>query len=89
MNKPVKQTWLERAVSTYNYHCQQLNEDESWTIEDTAKSLRRSSGGISEDLLIASYLRTHRDKIKEFKYAYQALEFIRSRKKRMMTEIDL
>ena len=89
MSKPVKQTWLERAVSTYNYHIGRLKEDESHTIEDTAKELRRSSGGISEDLLIASWLRTHEDKIKSFKYAKDALDFIRGKKKRMLTEIHL
>lgn len=84
-----KQTWVDRAITTYNYHCSKLKENEDWTIEQTASTLRRSIGSISEDLLIASWLRTHEIKIKEFKYAYQALAFIRDKKKRMMTEIIL
>lgn len=85
----VKQTWLERAVDTYNFHCRKSKDSESWKIQDTAKALKRSLGGISEDILIASWVRTHESKIKEFKYAKDALEFIRGRKKRMMTEIEL
>lgn len=81
--------WLERAISTYNYHCSKLEKHEGWTIEDTSKILRRSLGSISEDILIASWFRTHENKIRECKYAKDALEFIRSNKKRMMTEICL
>ena len=84
-----KQTWLERAVSTHNYHARKLKEDRTWTIEDTARSLARSMGAISEDLLIASWLKTHEQKIKEFKYQKDALSFIRDRKKHMMTELTL
>lgn len=85
----VKQTWLERAIQTHNYHCSKLKEDEGWTITDTSRTLKRSLGSICEDLLIAGWLRTHETKIRRFKYAYQALAFIRNERKHMMTEIRL
>lgn len=85
----IKQTWLDRAISTYNFHCNKLKENEDWTIGQTARILKRSLGSICEDLLIASWLKTHEQKIKEFKYAKDALSFIRSRKRHLMTEIRL
>jgi len=81
-----KQTWIDRAIHTYNYHCSKLREGEGWIITDTARALKRSTGSIGEDLLIASWLKTHENKIREFKYAYQALDFIRNKKRQMMIE---
>lgn len=83
---PVKMGWLERAVQTYNYHRIKVNAKEDWTLIDTADALGRSLGSVSEDVTIASWLKTHEKQIKSFKYAKDALEFIRNRKKRMMTE---
>jgi len=84
-----KRTWIDRAIQTYNYHCSKLREGEGWIITDTARALKRSTGSVGEDLLIASWLKMYGNKIREFKYAYQALEFIRNKKRQMMTEIHL
>jgi hypothetical protein len=85
----VKKTWLQRAVDTYNFHCCKLKEKPRWTQKDTADALGRSSGSISEDMLIASWLRTHEDKIKSFKYAKDCLAFIREKENARMEEIKL
>lgn len=81
-----KPKWLERAINTQHFHVARLEEDYDWTLTNTAKALHRSVGSICEDLLIVSWLKTHEHKIKEFKYAYQALEYIRKHKKRMETQ---
>lgn len=88
----VKESWIDRAINTYNYHCQKLKEYENlnrnWLIEDTADALNRSLGSVSEDILIANWLKTHEDKIRSFKYAKDAIAFIREKKKKMFTEIE-
>ncbi len=84
---PIKKTWLQRAVETYNYHCTKVKEKPGWNQTDTAHALGRSSGSVSEDILIASWLRTHEDKLKGFKYAKDAIAFIRQREKERRTEV--
>lgn len=69
--------WIERAKETFNFHRAKKLADPKWNTIKTAKSLRRSLGGVSEDLLIARYLKTHSAKLEKYKYAYEALEYIR------------
>lgn len=64
-----------------------LDQKGRWTLTDTAENLGRSLGSISEDILIASWLKTHADKIKSFKNQRDALAFIREKKKTLMTEL--
>jgi len=78
-----KQTWKERALSTAKYHSLKLKEDESWTIRDTADSLHRSVGSISEDILIANWYRTHPAAIDSFKTASAAMRWIKAKKREM------
>jgi len=73
--------WIERAKETRKFHRSKILTDEKWTIQQTAKALRRSLGGICEDLLIAKWLKTHETKLERFDYAYQALEFIRDKQR--------
>jgi hypothetical protein len=66
-----------------------LKENSNWRIQDTAKALRCSIGSVSENLLIASWLRTHENQLLKFDYAREALDFIREKKKKMaMGEVD-
>lgn len=81
-----KTTWWERAQATARYHANRMKANPSHTLTDTANELRRSLGSISEDILIAAWLITHERHLKEFKYAKDALAFIREKKKRMMVE---
>ena len=77
-------------MDIYNFHASQLREDSSWTMEKTAKALHRSIGSISQDMLLASWLRTHEKQLRRFSSAKDALQFIRSRKKELRTsELDL
>lgn len=71
--------WLEKAKETYKYHRIKLLSTDDWTVTKTAKSLRRSIGSISEDLLIARWCKTHEKQIEAFSYAYEALAFIREK----------
>lgn len=80
MQAQVKQTWLERAISTAKYHARQRRENPKWVLKDTAAALKRSIGSVNQDICIASWLRTHEDKIKSFKTLGEALTFIRSKK---------
>lgn len=87
---PVKQNWLERAVDIHKFHIQQCKDESNWTIEKTAKALNRSIGSVSQDLLIASWLKTHEKQLKRFNSMREALAFVRSKQKEMrLEEIDL
>ncbi len=73
--------YLTKAKETYFFHKSKLLSNDKWTMNQTARSLRRSLGGISEDLIIARFCKEHEDELKKFDYAYEALEYIRKRKK--------
>lgn len=77
----VKQHWINRAKEVELLHQSKLREDINWRVEDTAKLLHRSLGSISEDMLIASWLRTHQKQLEKFRTVYEALAFIRLKKK--------
>lgn len=87
---PVKQHWVTKCIDIHNFHVSQLKEESHWTVEKTAKVLSRSIGSVSQDLLLASWLKTHEKQIRKFKNAKDALEFIRIKKKEMKTqELDI
>lgn len=71
--------WLSKAIDTYNYHARKIKENRKWTTRDSAKSLKRSLGSISEDIKIAKWCRSHRTKLEEFKYQKDALIWIREK----------
>lgn len=73
--------WLEKAKITYKYHRDKMLSNDDWTVTMTARALRRAYGSIAEDLLIARWCRSHEKELEKFVYAYQALEFIREKKK--------
>lgn len=67
-----------------------MKDESNWTIEKTARSLSRSVGSVCQDLLIASWLKTHEKQLRRFRNAKDALEFIRNKKKEMRTqELDI
>lgn len=84
---PAKISWLERAKETHNYHVKKKQEDSKWTSVDTARSLKRSLGSISEDLKIASWMKTHLEDLIKFDYAKDAIAFIRNKEEKMMMDI--
>jgi len=78
--------WIERAKTTFNFHRSKLTSHDKWTLAHTAKALRRSQGSICEDLLLARWLRTHERQLKGFRYAYEALEYVRKEQRRLETD---
>ena len=73
--------WLERAIATYSFHRSKLLDNDKWSLTQTAKILRRSTGSVSEDLLIARNLKNYPTELEKLDHAYQALEFIRGKQK--------
>lgn len=86
---PIKHNWLDRAVHTHNYHVQCCREESDWTLEKTAKSLNRSTGSISQDILIASWVKTHEKQLRRLSSMKDALEFIRDKKRENFKEIEI
>lgn len=87
---PVKQHWIAKCIDIHNFHVLQMRGEPGWTVEKTAKSLCRSVGSVSQDLLLASWLKTHEKQLRKFKNAKDALEFVRNKKREMRTqELDL
>ena len=87
---PVKQHWITTCIDIHNFHVGQLKGESNWTVEKTAKALSRSVGSVSQNLLLASWLKTHEKQLKRFRSAKDALEFVRAKKKEMrIQELDL
>jgi len=73
--------FLERAKETHKIHVANLRNNDNWSIEKTAKSLSRSKGSVSEDLMIIRWYRIHEKKIESFHTASDCLEWIRDKSK--------
>lgn len=74
-----KPTWQERAISVATYHAGRCREDDSHTVQNTARELNRSIGRISEDLTLANWMKTT-PRVAKFKNPSQALDYIKRRK---------
>ena len=79
-------TWQERVRAVAKYHSSRCREDDDHTLAKTAAELNRSIGRISEDLTIASWMKTH-PRVEKFKSTSQALDWIRMKKKEMRLDI--
>ena len=87
---PVKQHWIERAVDIHRFHVQQLKDEPKWTVEKTASALNRSIGSVSQDLLLASWLKTHEKQLRRCSSMRDALAWIRVRQRELrVEEIDI
>lgn len=73
--------WLKKAKETFSFHRHKILDNDHHTVAMTAHLLRRSLGSVCEDLLIARWCRTHEKELEQYEYTYQALEFIREKKK--------
>lgn len=71
--------FLIRAKETYKFHRSKLLSEDKWNTTKTAKVLRRSIGSVSEDLMIARWCRSHEKQLEKFKYAQEAIEWIRDK----------
>lgn len=73
--------WIEKAKEIHRFHVEKKKNNEHWTIVMTAKALRKSEGLVGEDLLIAKWLRTHSAQLERIDTRYEALKFIKKKKK--------
>lgn len=71
--------WIERAKEIRSFHIQQCKDESGWTIEKTARLLNRSIGSVSQDLLIASWSRTHEKQLRRCSSMRDALSFIKNK----------
>lgn len=72
-------TWIERARKTEEFHKDKVKQNSNWSLADTANSLHRAKGAISEDLTLATFLSTHPEIVK-YSYIKDAIEFCRKKK---------
>lgn len=86
---PVKLNWLERAVQVHNYHVAQCRDESGWTLDKTATALNRSTGSVSQDILVASWCKTHEKQLRRFRCMKDALAFIRNKKAENFKEIEI
>ena len=77
---------MEKSEETLRFHRQQLQSHDHWTEKNTAESLNRASGSVSEDLKIARWLKTHREVIEGFKFAKEALKWIKEEERKRELE---
>lgn len=80
--------WIERAKQTQRFHAEQLRNKTNWRLQDTAELLERSIGSVSQDLLVASWCKTHQNQLERFDYLKEALEWIRDKELERMSEVD-
>lgn len=85
-NHLAKQHWLDRAIEIRKFHMQQCKDEPSWTIDKTAKILNRSYGSVAQDLLLASWSKTHDKQLRRCSSMRDALAFIKDKQREM--ELD-
>jgi hypothetical protein len=83
---PKKSSWQERVKQVEIYHVNQLKDEPNWRLADTARELNRSIGRVSEDLMLASWMRTH-PKVATFEKVQDALDYVRSKKRTIRLSI--
>jgi fatty-acid desaturase len=79
--------WITKAKKTFEFHRSKLVSHNKWTMPQTAKALKRSVGGVSEDIMLIRWWKTHEMQLRRCDTAKEALEFIRTKKRAM--DIDL
>lgn len=82
MEIPRKISWQERCRQVDIYHRSELVCNPNWRVADTAEELDRSIGRISEDLMLASWMKTD-PKVERFENMSDALNYVRKKKHEM------
>lgn len=83
---PIKQHWLDRAISVRRFHIEQCNTIAGWTIRRTAEALNRSLGSVSEDITLALWTKTHEKQLRKFSTARDAINFLRKKRREINLE---
>ncbi len=85
MVNPVKLNWVDTAIQIHTFHVAQIKSEPQWTLEKTAKALNRSTGSVSEYLLLASFLHTYEKQLRRIKSVRDAIAFVRSKQREILT----
>ncbi len=85
-NHLAKSHWFDRAIEIRQFHITKLKDNASWTVEKTAIELNRSIGSVSQDLLIATWAKTHEKQLRRCTSMRDALSFIKDKKKAQMLD---
>ena len=83
---PIKPHWLDRAINIHNFHVQQCKDNSDWTITKTSEALKRSLGSVSQDILIASWSKTHEKQLRRCSSMRDALAWVKIRQQEMRLE---
>jgi len=79
MIAPKKLAWQQKVRDILAFHIECIHRNKSWTLKDTARELNRSVGGISQDINLAYYMRSHPE-MGELKNYVDAVEWMRAKK---------
>lgn len=77
----IKKHWADRAIDTEKQHIYLCKEYPGWTILQTSEFMNRSEGSVNQDIIIASWMKTHGTQLRKLKGVVEAMIFIRDRKK--------
>jgi hypothetical protein len=80
---PIKPNWLDRAIEIHNFHVNQCKDNSDWTITKSAELLNRSLGSVSQDLLLASWVKTHEKQLRRCSSMRDALAFVKLKQREM------
>lgn len=72
--------WVERAKKVERIHKSYLADDSTWTLAKTAKLLERSIGKVSEDLMLAEWIKKN-PRVERIRVIQDALDFVRQLKR--------
>lgn len=78
---PRKLEWVERVLLVKAFHVEKLKLDSEWTIDKTCKELNRSKGSVSEDLMLAHWMKIF-PTIQDMTYK-EATVWVRKRKREL------
>jgi len=79
-----KPEWLDKVKKTYYHHQAAVAKNPKHTLAMTAKELNKAIGPVSEELMVAQWLKTHEAQLFKFDYIKEALEWIRSQKHKQL-----
>lgn len=71
--------WQERVRQVEMIHKNQLADNPKWGLRDTAAMLNRSLGKVSEDLMLAEWLKKD-DRVSRIRVIQDALDYVRKKK---------
>ena len=77
--KEHRSKWIDRVLQVEVIHKNQLADNDKWTLRDTARLLSRSLGKVSEDLMLAEWLKKD-ERLYRIRVIQDALDYVRMKK---------